>query len=191
MSTLDATVSAYRAHLAAYGHARAFREGMEWYPRALLECRSMAQDSGYSVQRCAAIVAILSPRARWRQNVRAARLLLGDAASIRVGDRRRYRARYGVLPANVKRARLAVDARRYSVLVSGPKVSAFYRNIMCDADIVTVDTIMSKAADLGSDVTPSVRATIVAAVNVLADEYGLSPRDMQAAVWCAYRGGAD
>jgi hypothetical protein len=62
---------------------------------------------------------------------------------------------------------------------------------MCDADIVTVDTIMSKAADLGSDVTPSVRATIVAAVNVLADEYGLSPRDMQAAVWCAYRGGAD
>lgn len=187
----QAVADRYREHLAGYGYARAFSEGVAWYPDALAVCRSISRETGYSMERSAAVVAILSPRARWRTNVEAARNLLADGAAIRVGARKRYRRRYGVLPAQVQRAQIALEARKYSALVSGPKISAFYRNIIGDTDIVTVDTIMSKAADLGSNVTPKVRATIVEAVYILAVEYGLTPRDMQAAVWCAFRGKAD
>lgn len=184
-------VTEYRAALAAYGHARAFAEGCAWYPAAWRECRRMSRAYNVTPERVAAIVAILSPRARWAANLRAADMLLSDSDAIRRGERKRLRRRYNVLPANVRRASVAYSAREYSAIVSGPKVSAFYRNITGDTDIVTVDTIMAKAAGLGSVVSPKVRAAVVAACVSLADEYGLTPRDMQAAVWVAYRGRPD
>jgi hypothetical protein len=189
--SVECVAAEYRRHLAAYGYARAFRDGAAWYPSALAECRRMGRAHGVSAPRAAAVVAILSPRARWQTNLRAADMLLSDAAMIRIGARRRYRRRYGVLPAQVTRAQYAIGADRYSSVVTGPKVSAFYRNIMGDADIVTVDTIMAKAGGLGSVVSPKVRAAVVSAVCVLADEYGMSARDMQASVWCAFRGGGE
>lgn len=184
-------VGAYREALADYGHGRAFAEGSAWYPLAWRECRRLAREHNVTPERAAAIVAILSPRARWSANLRAADMLLADSDAMRTGRRKRLRRRYNVLPANVRRASVAYSAREYSSLVSGPKVSAFYRNIIGDVDIVTVDTIMSKAGGFGSVVSPKVRAAVVSAVILLADEYGMTPRDMQAAVWVAYRGRPD
>lgn len=190
-STAEMVADRYREHLRAYGYARAFADGVAWYPAAWRECRRLARSYRVSPERAAAIVAILSPRARWSRNLVAAERLLADAYAIRQGKRSRYAARYGVLPRQVLTAREAIGAVRYSDVVSGPKVTPFYRNIRGDVDIVTVDTIMAKAAGLGANVTVSVRETVTGAVYLLAREYGLSPRDMQAAVWCAYRGRPD
>jgi hypothetical protein len=190
-ATIEQVADTFREHLQGYGYAQAFAEGVAWYPDAWRECRRLARSYRVSPQRAAAIVAILSPRAKWSRNLRAAETLLADADAIRQGKRKRYRARYGVLPRQVLTARKAIDAAAYSDVVSGPKVIPFYRNIRGDVDIVTVDTIMAKAAGLGANVTVSVRETVTAAVYLLAREYGLTPRDMQAAVWIAYRGRPD
>lgn len=176
----------YREVLAGYGFARAFAEGAEWYPSAWRECLRMSRAYDVTPRRVAAMVATLSPRARWQTNLAAADAMLRDAAS-----GRGFGERYGVLPANVAKATRVYDSARYSEMVTGPKVSPFYRNIIGDVDIVTVDTIMAKASGLGADVTPRVRVAIVGAVVLLAREYGLTPRDMQAAVWVAYRGRPD
>jgi hypothetical protein len=71
--------------------------------------------------------------------------------------------------------------------VTGPKVTNFYLNILGHTQPVTVDSIMSKAAGYGSDVNNKIRAEVTEACITLGNVLDLSPRDVQAAVWCAYR----
>jgi hypothetical protein len=83
-----------------------------------------------------------------------------------------------------------MTSRYYSNIITGPKVSVFYDAICGDESAVTVDSIMSQAAGYTSDVTPRIREEVTTACWQIADVFGLSPRDAQAAVWCAFRGGA-
>ena len=57
-------------------------------------------------------------------------------------------------------------------------------------DPITVDSIMSKAAGYGSDVNTMIRNTVEQGVRSLAEVFDTTPRDMQAAIWIAYRGNA-
>lgn len=170
----------------AYGIEQAAIEGQAWYPEAWSHCLSVSKEYGVSAQRVAAVLAVTSPRARWGKNVEATYSIVADSF---VPDYMR-RSSYGILGANARKGTQVMTDRYYSKLVTGEKVSNFYLNILGHTEPVTVDSIMSYAAGYGSDVTKKIRSEVTEACHSLADVFGMTPRDTQAAVWIAYRGGA-
>jgi hypothetical protein len=170
----------------AYGIEQAALEGQMWYPTALDHCKSVARDYGVSPQRVAAVLAVTSPRARWSKNMEATYSIVADSfvpAYMRQSS-------YGILGTNARKAGQVMTDRYYSKLVTGEKVSNFYLNILGHTQPVTVDSIMSYAAGYGNDVSKKIRSEVTEACHSLADVFGMTPRDTQAAVWIAYRGGA-
>ena len=97
---------------------------------------------------------------------------------------------YGILGTNARKGEQVMTDRYYSKLVTGEKVSNFYLNILGYTQPVTVDSIMSYAAGYGDDVSRKIRAEVTDACCSLADVFGMTPRDTQAAVWISYRGSA-
>lgn len=172
--------------LDAYGIDAALAEGKAWYPEAWMLCRGLAKRYDTTPERVAALVAVTSPRARWEKNVLATANILEDARL----PRYKRQNSYGILGRNALKGMAVAQDRYYSRHVTGPKVVNFYLNLRGHTDPVTVDSIMSKAAGFGSDVTNHVRSNVEGAVNTLADVFSMSPRDMQAAIWIAYRGDA-
>jgi len=171
-------------HLSAFGVDEALEAGVAWYPNAWWLCRAIARTHNSTPRRVAAVMAVTSPRARWGQNVSATLRIAADA---KVGE---FQPSYGVIRRNETKAIRIMTSRYYSNMITGPKVSAFYAAICGDVESVTVDTIMSRAAGYSENVTPSIREEITQACWMLADVFGVSPRDAQAAVWVAFRGGA-
>lgn len=171
-------------HLNAYGVYRALDEGRAWYPNAWNVCKSIGREYGVAPKRVAAVMAVTSPRARWSVNVAATEALVSEHIA---GT---YSFSYNILGANATKAVRVLESRYYANVISGPKVSAFYDAICGDEQSVTVDSLMSKAAGYGSDVSDRIRGEIVTACWQIGDVFGLSPRDAQAAVWCAFRGSA-
>jgi hypothetical protein len=170
--------------LDSFGIDEAVAQGRDWYPRAWDMCKSIAREHGVQPKRVAAVMAVTSPRARWSVNVAATVGIIGDHAA------GRGFGTYGVLRANETKAIRVMTSRYYSNIITGPKVSVFYDAICGDHDAVTVDSIMSQAAGYASDVTPRIREEVTTACWQIGDVFGLSPRDAQAAVWCAFRGSA-
>lgn len=177
----------YYHTLEGYGIDKALAEGEAWYPEALRICRNAAKTYKVTPERVAALMAVTSPRARWSKNVDAVHYILEDANKPEF----KHRPSYGILSANVRKGMLVANDRYYSRHVTGPKVSNFYLNILGYTEPVTVDSIMSKAAGFGSDVSTKIREDVTSAVRTLSDVFAVTPRDMQAAVWIAYRGGAN
>ena len=170
----------------AYGIEQAAIEGQAWYPEAWNHCLSVSKEYGVSAQRVAAVLAVTSPRARWSKNVEATYSIVADSF---IPDYMRQSS-YGILGANARKGTQVMTDRYYSKLVTGEKVSNFYLNILGHTQPVTVDSIMSYAAGYGSDVTKKIRSEVTEACHSLADVFGMTPRDTQAAVWIAYRGSA-
>jgi hypothetical protein len=161
-------------------------QGKAWYPQAWNHCLDVAKVYPVTAQRVAAVMAVTSPRARWAANVAATYAIVED--SFKPNYQRR--SGYGILGANSRKGLEVMTGRYYSRLVTGPKVSTFYANILGHTDMVTVDSLMSKAAGYGSDVSPKIRAEVTDACENLATVFDTTPRDMQAAVWIAFRGAA-
>ena len=170
----------------AYGIEKAAFEGQAWYPEAWSHCLSVSKEYGVSAQRVAAVMAVTSPRARWSKNVEATYNIVADSF---IPDYMRQSS-YGILGANARKGTQVMTDRYYSKLVTGEKVSNFYLNILGHTEPVTVDSIMSYAAGYGSDVSKKIRSEVTEACHSLADVFGMTPRDTQAAVWIAYRGSA-
>lgn len=176
----------FYATIQEYGSDEAITEGKAWYPNAWKECQRIGKMSNLTPERVAAIVSITSPRARWSVNVSAAMMIAMDAS---VPEFKRRKS-YGILDANARKAVLASEDRYYSRLVTGPKVTDFYLNILGHTEPVTVDSLMSKCAGYGGSVTKRIRDEVTAGCRSIADVFDITPRDAQAAVWIAFRGGA-
>jgi len=166
-------------------------DGLAWYDRAQAAARDMAV--GDDVARAAAVIAHLSPRQTWSQNVAAAARMLQAAES---GDD---------CPAvGITDPRCVIDQRTKAWLAAtgaaapdanhGPKTGAFWANIMGDVDRVCVDSWAARAATGDATVTnvsPALYRRVEAAYVAAARIVGLAPRDLQAAVWVHVRGAAD
>jgi len=174
----------YYKHLSEFGVDAAIDAGKAWYPDAWRICQRIGAEHGLAPRRVAAVMAVTSPRARWSTNLAATAML---CAEHKAGT---YSYSYNILGASATKGVRVLESRYYSNVISGPKVSAFYDAICGDTDSVTVDSIMSKAAGYSSDVSDRIREEVVQACWMIGDVFGVSPRDAQAAVWVAYRGGA-
>jgi hypothetical protein len=117
----------------AYDNAPA-PAGSSWYADARAECRRMARAHGSTLTRVAGVVAALSPQLQWGVNLRIAEQVLSTGT-----------AQEGCLTASRQKAERIYDGERPADVLGGPKVRAFYRALLGDADAAVVDTWMFHA----------------------------------------------
>jgi hypothetical protein len=178
MSTEDARASLLVHYDAADADTR--RRGRTWYAEARRECRKIARETGFSYRRVAAVMAITSADAR----------LITNIAWTRQACERRGIASGGRYPAQQRpKVWRALYGRNPSAAVSGPKVTAFYRAIVGDNDVLVIDRWASFAAGGPRDRVPnaSQRRSIAEAYADTAQACGESLRDFQAIVWIQCR----
>jgi hypothetical protein len=157
-----------------------------WYTLARKAARSIARDHGTTLRVAAGIIAAMSPMSEWSGNITASRRL---AAAHAAGDRT---APAAGLRQNVDKAWRILSGERPLDVLNGPKVRAFYRNILGDLSAVTVDRWAARAAGV-----PDSFVGTRARYDEVADEYRkaaalveLEPAILQAVVWCKIRGKA-
>lgn len=156
--------------------------GLGWYA----EARAAAEQiDPTSPARAAGVIAALSPRCQWSTNVRWTAAVIHAANTC---------APVPSVHTETMRAqawRIAQGEAALSVL-NGPKVRAFYANIMGDTDAVTVDVWATLVATGTKDErligTPARYALVADAYRQAARVLGVTPREVQAATWVAVRG---
>lgn len=174
-------------------------EGRAWYPQAWETCRELAKLAplGIGPVRVAGVVATLSPRMRWSDNVRVATdAVVAAAKAESAGPRAQaYRIRVASAIAFPRRREKAVEILVYRAHPSdwslGPKCDAFWRAIAGDVDQVVIDSWMAKILGVPqSKLTPNVIAEAQRRVTHAAGVVGETPRDLQSILWVNARGGS-
>lgn len=196
---------------------RVFREatpdqlaaGREWYARAHRTAAELADSLPTDhrwhgdVDRAAAVLAVLSPRTSWRENVELAR----EAYRIASGPWGWLVMTFAELPtlksAARKAGRLLCHCDDAETIVSGPKVTAFYRTIADPADRHAVvvdrhayDVSVGRVTDddersrnLAGKRYESVCDLYRNAARILSRETGtlITPSTVQATTWVVWR----
>jgi hypothetical protein len=197
----NAVVRYRRALLDVWGtaddYARAY--GAEWYGAANREARSLGDRYGFTTAQAAGVIAALSPRVRWHENLADAGVVLSWCEDARGGftdgeiPAESLRGDCSAFTANILTATACAYADDPLTVLNGPKQRAFYRNIIGDAECVTVDVWATRAATRGKLDAPrglGEYRVIERAYQNAARYVGVAPRDFQAAVWIAVRGSA-
>lgn len=152
--------------------------GAVWYRESRREARRLSREHGVPLSRAAGVIAALSPRVRWSENVR----LADDALAGR---------RVGALKTSVRKAERIVNGARPLDVLKGPKTRAFYRAIMGSEDAAVVDVWMLRAAGWPTDaVTPKQYERVADALRAAAMDADVATATMQATVWTEVRGKA-
>jgi hypothetical protein len=172
--------------------------GAQWYGAAHARVAELAERYSFTTAQAAGVIAALSPRVRWDENVADADYLLSvledERDGLPVPDMVARRQSMRAFLDNVETACKVAGSDDPLAVLRGPKQRAFYRNIMGDADGVTVDVWATRAATRGALNHPrnaGEYATIAAAYRRAARAVGVTPRDFQAAAWVAVRGAAE
>ena len=162
--------------------------GARWYDEAHSLAVTLSAHVDNDVDRAAAVISALSPRAPWARNVAGATALLtsGPMAARRLG----------CIGANVGRATRAADEsltpNPFAVFgPTAPKTRAFALNIAGDREAVTVDVWAARVADLDETLLSRVGAydAIAHAYRLAARRRGVDSATMQATCWIIQRNG--
>lgn len=170
-------------------------DGLQWYNRARRDCRKVAKTKNLSLMKVAGVVAASSPNLRWPKNVPTAEKIIdGHTAQIDHADIdgcMAYKAN------RLKGYKVLDGVNRYAAILktlNGPKVSAFFDNIM-GGDSVTVDgharniaygervALKSNAANIGKAEYINIAMSYRAAAAIL----GIKACDLQAITWETWR----
>lgn len=176
---LDAWYNASPEHLQA---------GLAWYDRAMAAASRIHPNPIVG----AGVIAALSPRTAWAQNIAWAEqvckaALQGSSIPPRVSTLARLEKAWAIATMPEP-----TPARILDVL-NGPKTCRFFRNITGDLRAVTIDTWAAYIATgrnirVRSDSHGRVYETLEEAYQMAGARLGIPPRDVQAAVWVAARG---
>lgn len=153
--------------------------GRLWYPGAENVIADLSREFQLGRPRVAAIVAVLSPRQRWRKNIEGARAVLEGEP---------WRAP-GYEPNRDKAVALAGGAP-LEAIIGGDKVTSFWANLIGSRTAVTVDVWAQRAA-LGRYHRHQPKhgryARLVAIYRTAAEQVGETPREFQSIIWNAIR----
>lgn len=109
--------------------------GRLWYPGAENGIADLSREFQLGRPRVAAIVAVLSPRQRWRKNIEGARRVLEGEA---------WRA--PVYAANRAKAEALLAGAPLEQIIGGDKVTSFWANLIGSRTAVTIDKWAQQAA---------------------------------------------
>lgn len=159
-------------------------DGLAWYAEALETIRGIADDCQLPVNIVAAVVAALSPRNRWNQNLQDARAF---CEAYWAGADCPSAATFG---ANRQRA-WSILCERNAGLLSGRKVCAFYANLIGDGSAITVDVWAIRAATrckVAAVPNDGTYRAVADAYRAVARGTVYTPAQVQAIVWTVIRG---
>lgn len=155
-------------------------EGVAWYEDARNFCGELSETYGVPLETAAGIVAVLSPMTEWSLNKDRARLILDGANGGMLNAGKACAIRDGADPATV---------------VSGRKVTAFYRAILGDPDAIVIDRHAFDVA-IGHTTDDATRKVLerrgqyelfAEAYNRAAAMIGVDPVVVQAVTWTVHR----
>jgi hypothetical protein len=153
--------------------------GRLWYPGAENVIADLSREFSLGRPRVAAIVAVLSPRQRWRNNIEGARHVLEGEPWRAPG--------YDV---NRDKAVALANAAPLEAIIGGEKVTSFWANLIGSRTAVTVDVWAQRAA-LGYYHRHQPKRgryeRLVAIYRASAEAAGETPREFQSIVWNAVR----
>lgn len=153
--------------------------GRLWYPGAENVIADLSREYQLGRPRVAAIVAVLSPRQRWRSNIQGARHILEGEAWRAPG-----------YDTNRDKAVALADGAPLEQIIGGDKVTSFWANLIGSRTAVTVDVWAQRAA-LGHYHRHQPKhgryARLVSIYRAAAEAVGETPREFQAIVWNAIR----
>ena len=158
-----------------YNHAgkRARCEGAVWYLRARQCAQTLARRYGRDVRTVAAIIAVTSQRVSWKYNLTCTvRALRGETVK-----------HLGQVCDKVSRL---LDGEEPATVVSGQKITAFWRAILGDRNAVVLDSWMLRAIG-AKHLTPKQYEIVANNLRIEARRAGVAPSTFQAVVWCALR----
>lgn len=164
------------------------QQAIEWYADAHKEALNLATifAGKYPLASIVKVIAVLSPGIQWEVNKRAAFCLLNNHAY----NAGMTVAGYG---QNVAKAMAILDGAQ-DLLPSAQKTYAFYKNILTAGqnDGVTIDRHAFKALNNISKggsvaITKKQYDQLELGYRQLADDYELTPPQMQALVWVGYK----
>jgi hypothetical protein len=184
------SVSMRRRILAMYDSApdTAKVDGERWYETARLTAQAIAGAHGrLNARQVAGIIAALSPRVSWPRNVAAAYRVVEAVVK---GWPLPYVDGYG---PNRRKAWDIANGADPDAILGGPKVVSFYRNLIGCDESVTIDCWAARAAEgVWNPRPPTGRRyeTLARAYRDAARLRNVTPRAMQATVWCAVRNGS-
>lgn len=157
------------------------KAGFDWYRDAQATTRCMSDSTGHSRAVCAGVIAALSPRNRWANNVSQAWDMLEGQEIKGLG-------------VSIRKAERIIAGEPIGlVLGKGWKTAAFFANISGDESLVTVDVWAARAVGCGGvDLSNERNYDVIAdAYRLAASRYGITPAQMQATVWVVVRGSAE
>lgn len=153
--------------------------GRLWYPGAENVIADLSREFSLGRPRVAAIVAVLSPRQRWRKNIEGARHVLEGEAWRAPG-----------YAENRAKAEALLAGAPIEQIVGGEKVTSFWANLIGSRTAVTVDVWAQRAA-LGyyhrHQPKRSRYRRLVSIYRAAAETVGETPREFQSIVWNAIR----
>jgi hypothetical protein len=155
------------------GTAEQLARGRSWYPNTMRHCGRIAQDTGMSLERVTAVLAITSPDAQLVTNLRWARAWAENPGT-KVG---RYPGRM------VRACWRAMALSDPAEAVTGPKVRAFYDAILGDTDALVLDRWALRLATGSPATTVGNRREAERLYREAADELKENLRDLQAIIW--------
>lgn len=164
-------------------------EGLAWYPTARQWAVDTAAQFGKTPEIVVAMIAALSPRNRWAQNLRDVVTVL---RAERVGDHHLAYGRCGTFNKNVDKAYALAATGDLSAL-NGRKVLSFMDNILNpDSLRVTVDVWAMRIAlgdldKLPPAITPELYNRAERAYTEVAEENDVRPCELQAITWVTAR----
>jgi len=155
--------------------------GLAWYEEARQLARDLDPDNP---SRAAAVIAALSPRESWTNNVRLATMAYADREQ-----------RLPTLQVNARKARAIMAGADPRDILTGKKTRNFWQNIAGDESAVTVDrhafdVAVGKVTD---DRTRSILSrkgqyeSIADLYRRAAKRLGVTPAQVQAVTWVAWR----
>jgi len=173
--------------LAVYRSANAeqIAQGMDWYSVANSTAVAFSQQSGYSVDQCAAVIAAVSPNNGWGANKRLAGKVI-DAKGTK---------RDGYFKANLDKANRVLNGEDISEVLTSQKVGAFYAGIATNGmtDVVCVDrhayciAVNDRSQTNDVPMTPKRYSLIAQAYREAAEIIGITGAQCQAITWVAWR----
>ncbi len=199
-STEMALIDGAARNLVAY-YASASDEtraaGTAWYSgKAAQLARDVAEQCGIPFETAAGVIAVNSPRTRWTTQVNRTAAFCTHMLN---GGSIYDAPKASLYHSTMERAALGLLFGDWSGL-NGPKVGPFYRNIIGDNTVVTLDVWAIRAglgrrdmdeAEINLWTTGRRRLVLEAAYHRAAGIIGEPVADVQAVVWVVFRGSAD
>lgn len=162
------------ANRATYGQ---IEQASKWYLDAERVAEEVARNLDVTLEIGATVVSAFSPRERWARNVtNAIKFSLGEPV-VALGN-------------NIRMANAALTMG-YDAL-KGQKTNAFARAIAGDENAVVIDVWMLRALGIEKkSPTQSQYKEMAKAVTEVANQFGMTPRAMQALIWIIVRGSGE